>query len=80
MDSDVFIGNFVVFLLVVFNTKYIFPQMDADNPAEGADLISIRRGFPQNEPVIFTGYSVLFPMVIIRAGLNFGGIKIVSHA
>ncbi len=54
--------------------------MDADNPAEGADLISIRRGFPQNEPVIFTGYSVLFPMVIIRAGLNFGGIKSVSHA
>ncbi|HPH30986.1 MAG TPA: hypothetical protein PLU11_06635 [Chitinophagaceae bacterium] len=80
MDPDVFIGNFVVFLFVDFNTKYIFPQTGADNHADGADLISIRCGFPQFEPVIFTGYSVLFPMVVGRAGLNFGGIKIMSHA
>jgi hypothetical protein len=30
MDTDVFIGNIVVFLFVGGEAKYIFPQMGAD--------------------------------------------------
>jgi hypothetical protein len=60
--------------------KYIFPQMGADNHAEAADLISIRRGLSQFEPVLFIGNSVLFPMVTGTVVWNFKYIKMMSHA
>ena len=52
--------------------------MGADNPADGADLISFRSGFPQFEPVIFTSNSVLFPMVFEALILKFVSIKFIA--